>query len=354
MSVSPERFDIAIVGAGVVGMSVALALKNTGLSIVLIDAASDTPKKPEGRGLEDWARRVTALTPASERFLDSLGVWSVMSESDRVATYTDMQVWDGEASGAIRFSAADVGAIALGHIVESQLTMSALSGLVEAAPSIESRWSTKVIDCLSGEDSATLTSDGGQVVEAKLVIAADGARSNIRELAAMRTRQWSYHQDAIVATVSLDSPHDDTCWQAFLGTGPLALLPLAERNYCSIVWSLDSDVSQHWREADQTTFVDGLNRAIDAVGLHVTAVSERAVFPLVQCHAVDYVSDRVVLIGDAAHSIHPLAGQGINLGLSDARVLADCLIRALERGGSWSSSPVLNRYQRERKQKTWQ
>jgi len=344
-----DRYDVAIVGAGVIGLSIALALRDSGLSIALIDAAPAPPTEPVGRGMDDWGRRVTALTPASEQFLDSLGAWSVMRRTDRVATYTDMQVWDGEASGAIHFAANDVGATALGHIVESQLTMSVLAGLVSAVPTIHNRWSTKVVGCSSDAEGAELECDDGSSIIADLVVAADGARSNVRDIAAMRTRQWRYQQNAIVATVELDQGHGDTCWQAFLASGPLALLPLAESNHCSIVWSLDDDVSPQWEAASDEEFVDGLNRALSAVPLRVTAVSERATFPLVQSHAVDYVKDRIVLVGDAAHSIHPLAGQGINLGLADAKVLAESITNAIQRGGPWASAPVLSRYQRLRK-----
>lgn len=344
-----DRYDIAIVGAGVIGLSLALALRDSGLSIALIDAAPAPPTEPVGRGMGDWGRRVTALTPASERFLDSLGAWSTMRRTDRVATYTDMQVWDGEASGAIHFAATDVGATALGHIVEAQLTMSVLAGLVSAVPTIHNRWNTKVVGCTFDAERAELECDDASSISAELVVAADGARSNIREIAAMRTRQWRYQQNAIVATVELDQGHGATCWQAFLASGPLALLPLAESSHCSIVWSLDDDVSPRWEFASDVEFVDGLNRALSAVPMRVTAVSERATFPLVQCHAVDYVKDRIVLVGDAAHSIHPLAGQGINLGLADAKVLAESIMNAIQRGGPWTSAPVLSRYQRLRK-----
>ena len=344
-----DRYDVAIVGAGVIGLSVALALRNSGLSIGLIDAASAPPTEPVGRGMDDWGRRVTALTPASEQFLDSLGAWSAMRRTNRVATYTDMQVWDGEASGAIHFSASDVGATALGHIAESQLTMSVLAGLVSAVPTIRNHWNTKVVRFTSNAEGVELECDDGSSFSAELVVAADGARSKIRDIAAMRTRQWRYQQNAIVATVELEQGHADTCWQAFLASGPLALLPLAESNHCSIVWSLDDEVSPRWEAASDAEFVDGLNRMLSAVPMRVTAVSERATFPLVQCHAVDYVKDRIVLVGDAAHSIHPLAGQGINLGLADARVLAESIITAIQRGGPWASAAVLSRYQRLRK-----
>ena len=344
-----DRYDVAIVGAGVIGMSVALALRESGLSIALIDAASAPATEPSGRGVDDWGKRVTALTPASEEFLGSLDAWSAMRRTDRVASYTAMQVWDGEASGAIHFAASDVGATALGHIAESQLTMSVLAELVAVAPAIHNRWSARVVGCASDAEGVELDCDDGSSIRAELVIAADGARSNIRDLASMRTRQWRYQQNAIVATVELEQGHRDTCWQAFLATGPLALLPLAESNHCSVVWSLDDDVSPRWEAASDVEFVDGLNRALSAVPMRVTAVSERATFPLVQCHAVDYVKDRIVLVGDAAHSIHPLAGQGINLGLADAKVLAESIINAIQRGGPWASPPVLGRYQRLRK-----
>jgi len=182
-----------------------------------------------------------------------------------------------------------------------------------------------------------------------LLVGADGGRSTVRELASLPVRAWSYEQHAVVGTVQLATPHRDTCYQAFLSTGPLALLPLADKHLCSIVWSLDDAVWDSYMSAPDREFAAQMNRALGSHAPEVIAVGPRAAFPLHQCHAIDYVADRVVLVGDAAHAIHPLAGQGINLGLKDVAVLAQELEGAWCGGLDVGNAASLKRYQRGRK-----
>ena len=344
-----QDVDIAIIGAGVVGLATALEIAPTGLRIAVFDAQKEPNEPSEERALNAWSRRVTALTPASIKFLESLEVWQSIHATQRVGAYTDMCVWDAEGTGCVQFTAEELRLRELGSIVESSVTVDALKRRAALVPNIQVFWDTR-LDALSthSEGAEMVTSSGDEVV-ASLTIGADGGRSKSRDFAAMRTRTWSYQQQAIVATVSVEPDHAATCWQAFLPSGPLALLPLADQNLCSIVWSLDETVSQKWIDADDEAFIQGLNAALSGRGPRVTAVSDRQAFPLVQCHAVNYFSHRFVLVGDAAHSIHPLAGQGINLGLSDARVLGGEICRAYERGADWGASQVLSRYERQRK-----
>ena len=346
----PERHvDIAIIGAGVVGLATALALAPTGLQIALFDAQPKPSPRLQGTALNDWDRRVTALTPASIRLLQSLGAWPLIEESGRGGAYTDMFVWDSEGTGHVHFTAADLNIESLGTIVESSLTTNALISATEAATNLSINWDTRLDSMDIQEDGVRFTTSSGGVVIAQMTIGADGGRSKSRELASMRTREWRYGQNAIVATVRVEPHHSHACWQAFLPTGPLALLPLAGDDLCSIVWSLDDALSDHWIQADHDTFVAGLNRALSGRGPQVLEVSDRQMFPLIQCHAVDYSKGRFVLVGDAAHSIHPLAGQGINLGLSDAHILGVEVLRAYQRGAEWYSPQVLSRYERQRK-----
>lgn len=346
----PERHvDIAIIGAGVVGLATALALAPTGLQIALFDAQPKPSPRLRGTALNDWDRRVTALTPASIRLLQSLGAWPLIEESGRGGAYTDMFVWDSEGTGHVHFTAADLNIESLGTIVESSMTTNALINATEAATNLSINWDTRLDSMDIQEDGVRFTTSSGGVVIAQMTIGADGGRSKSRELASMRTREWRYGQNAIVATVRVEPHHSRACWQAFLPSGPLALLPLSDNDLCSIVWSLDDALSDHWIQADQDAFVSGLNRALSGRGPHVIEVSERQTFPLIQCHAVDYSKGRFVLVGDAAHSIHPLAGQGINLGLSDAHILGVEVLRAYQRGADWYSPQVLSRYERQRK-----
>lgn len=344
-----QRVDVAVIGGGVVGLATALAAASTGLRIAIFDANDSPAASESGRGIHDWDRRVTALTPASVKFLESLGVWQSILDTRRIGSYTDMIVWDAEGTGQIQFSASDLHIDALGHIVESSITTRALVHRAEAYPNVDIHWNTRLEGLSIREHDVALETSNGATIAAELVIGADGGRSKSRGLAQIRTREWRYHQNAIVATIKVNPGHDKACWQAFLPTGPLALLPLAEPDVCSIVWSLDEDLSQRWVDATDDDFLGGLNRALSDRGPRAIAVGARQAFPLVQCHAVDYSRGRFVLVGDAAHAIHPLAGQGINLGLSDAHVLGEEIVRVHQRRGEWWSSQTMKRYERQRK-----
>ena len=344
-----RQVDIAIIGAGVVGLATALSLAPTGLQVALFDAQPKPSTGPQGTTLNEWDRRVTALTPQSIRFLKSLDAWLLIQESKRIGPYTEMFVWDSEGTGHLHFTATDLKIESLGTIVESSLTTKALISAIEAAPNISIQWGTRLESMDIEAKGVRFTTSAGDAVIADMTIGADGGLSKSRELAGMRTREWRYGQNAIVATVKVEPHHGCACWQAFLPTGPLALLPLANNDLCSIVWSLDDAISDQWIEADDDAFVAGLNRALSGRGPQVLEVSERQMFPLVQCHAVDYFKGRFVLVGDAAHSIHPLAGQGINLGLSDAQTLGNEIIMAHQRGADWCSPQVFSRYERQRK-----
>ena len=349
----PDRYtersaDVLIVGAGIAGLSLAIALSKSDCHVVVIDGA-DRPKPVNaGVALNDWDLRVSALTPTSIRFLESLGVWQRIP-SERTAPYQAMCVWDADGTGRITFNAEDVAAPCLGHIVENRQTVQALLECAEACSGVELRWQSALESLSRKPDGWSIDCAGDQRLSAQLVVAADGARSKVRQLTAQPTRDWDYHQSAIVGTVALSSPHQATCWQAFLSTGPLALLPLPDPSTVALVWSLDVQEHAGVAALSDTAFIEALNQALGPLAPHAEAVGTRVSFPLKQSHAIDYVDDALVLVADAAHSIHPLAGQGINLGLSDVRILAQELLAGCA-GGLTVSSPVsLKRYQRQRK-----
>ncbi len=340
--------DVLIVGAGIAGLSLAIALSKSDFHVVVIDGADCPTSVNEGVALNDWDLRVSALTPTSIRFLESLGVWQRIS-SERTAPYQAMCVWDADGTGRITFNAEDVAAPFLGHIVENRQTVQALLECAEACSGVELRWQSALESLSRTPDGWSIDCAGDQRLSAQLVVAADGARSKVRQLTAQPTRDWDYHQSAIVGTVALSSPHQATCWQAFLSTGPLALLPLPDPSKVALVWSLDAQEHAEVAALSDTAFIEALNQALGPLAPHAEAVGTRVSFPLKQSHAIDYVDDALVLVADAAHSIHPLAGQGINLGLSDVRILAQELLTGCA-GGLTVSSPVsLKRYQRQRK-----
>ena len=227
----PDRYsersaDVLIVGAGIAGLSLAIALSKSDCHVVVIDGA-DRPKPVNaGVALNDWDLRVSALTPTSIRFLESLGVWQRIP-SERTAPYHAMCVWDADGTGRITFNAEDVAAPYLGHIVENRQTVQALIECAEACSGVELRWQSALESLSRTPDGWSIDCAGDQRLSAQLVVAADGARSKVRQLTAQPTRDWDYHQSAIVGTVALSSPHQATCWQAFLSSGPLALIATA-------------------------------------------------------------------------------------------------------------------------------
>ena len=349
MTASPQHRDVLIVGAGIAGLALAAALSAKGVQVSVLEAGPRPIVPDEGVSLNDWDLRVSALTPTSIRLLEQLGVWSLL-QAVRVGPYEHMHVWDADGTGDITFKATDIGVPALGYIVENRLTIEALLRVVEPLRGVEIIWNDPVSSLTRDlNDYPLITTEAGSQFCAPLLVGADGARSRLRELAEFEVRRWSYHQSAIVGTVALASSHRQTCYQAFTPDGPLALLPLAKDNDCALVWSLDDGVWERLLALSDGDFVAALNRALGGQAPEITAIGERAAFPLNQCHAVDYIQPRIALVADAAHSIHPLAGQGINLGLADVQVLAEEIDRALKEGLDWGEISVLRRYQRRRK-----
>lgn len=340
------RADLIIVGAGMVGSALALALKDSGLEILLIDGSplSVKPFDPAA----PFEPRVSALSAASQRILLRLGAWpGVLAR--RSSPYSEMRVWDGSGTGQIHFSASSVHAEVLGHIVENRVVQDALMeplhdsgiGLMPGARLERLR--------RSGDDWL-LTLVDGRELRAPLVIAADGANSAVRRLAGCATREWDYLHHAIVTSVRCAEPHQRTAWQRFTDDGPLAFLPLEREgeHWCSIVWSATPTEAERLMALDDDAFCKELGRAFEWRLGEVLGADPRLCIPLRQRHAKRYVEEGLALIGDAAHTIHPLAGQGVNLGFLDAAVLAEVLLHANTRGERLADERVLGRFERRR------
>ena len=341
------RADLLIVGAGMVGSALALALKNSGLNILLLDGSPLSVKPFTAQA--PFEPRVSALSAASQRILERLGAWEGITQR-RVSPYSHMHVWDGSGTGQIHFSAASVHAEVLGHIVENRVVQDALLECVQGAD-IEMLANARLEQMRRSGDDWLLTLADGRTLRAPLVIAADGANSAVRRLTGCETREWDYQHHAIVTSVRCAQAHQRTAWQRFTDNGPLAFLPLereGERDWCSIVWSTTPEEAEQLMGLEDEAFCRALELAFEGRLGAVLSADPRVCVPLRQRHAKHYVAEGLALIGDAAHTIHPLAGQGVNLGFLDAAVLADVLLHAQDRGERLADVRVLSRYERRR------
>ncbi|MFK7830024.1 MAG: UbiH/UbiF/VisC/COQ6 family ubiquinone biosynthesis hydroxylase [Congregibacter sp.] len=348
---APVDVDIAIVGGGIAGLAAGAALAEQGLSIAVLEARSlPAQTSLSAATVEDYDARVSALTPHSVRFLDRLGAWRQM-QSQRICDYQHMTVWDADGTARIEFDAAEVAANSLGAIVENSVISAALAARIQSLSDVRVLAPATLSSVQAEPGGHTLRLDSGERLRCKLLIAADGALSPVRSLLGFATREWDYGHRAIVTTAAFERGHQSTAWQRFLQSGPLALLPLesADSRFCSIVWSIDEAKADSLIALDDSAFSMALAAASEYCLGDVVAVAPRRAFPLRQRHAVDYVRHGVALVGDAAHTIHPLAGQGINLGLADVEVLADEVCGAWARGLEPGREDVLKRYQRRRK-----
>lgn len=338
-------FDIIIVGAGMVGASLACGLAEAAneLNIAVIDANA-----PElDWDTDSYDMRVSAITRASQSLFKNIGVWQNIVEQ-RVSPYRDMFVWDAGGKGEIHFDSADMGEADLGHIIENRVIVKALHQRMEKLSQIKLFCPAQINKIEFNEDSTELFLKDKTQLSTKLVIGADGTRSWIRQQADIAVKGWDFDQAALVTTVKTEKHHQDTAWQRFLNTGPLAFLPLTE-GYSSIVWSTLPDEAKRLTEIPETEFALELEQAFASKLGKIESVAGRAVFPLRLFETLNYVKPRLALVGDAAHTIHPLAGQGVNLGLADVSSLIAVVVEAIDNKKDIGSLAVLRRYERWRR-----
>ena len=346
---SPRRpdFDVVIVGAGMVGSCLAaLITREESLAhwrIALVDPA--TPRRPNDHELD---LRVSALSRASERILAAAQAWDAIAP--HAAAYERMVVWDAASTAdrpdALRFSAAETAEPNLGHIVENLRIQWGLHEAPALRGVTQIRSGLAELEC--DDDSARVVLEDGRRLTCHLVVGADGGQSVARKLAGIGRAGWEYGQTAVVAHLRTERPHRATAWQRFLPSGPLAFLPLADGRV-SLVWSTSPAEGESLLACGEAEFNERVTAASDHVLGEASLASARAGFPLALWHAREYVRPRLALVGDAAHTIHPLAGQGVNLGFLDCASLVQVLAEASGRGEAAHGLRVLRRYERWRR-----
>ena len=325
-----------------VGAALALALAREGFSVVLLEAAPPELEWDDS----GYDLRVSALTRASQQLLANLGVWQAIV-ADRATPYEHMHVWDRAGLGEIHFEAADLGEPDLGHIVENRVVVRALWRALDAA-GVRVQAPAQLRMLVADEDGATLQLADRSRLRAGLVVGADGARSQVRRLVDIHSRSEAYDQHAVVATVHAERGNRSTAWQRFMPDGPLALLPMG-RDLFSIVWSTTPEEAARLCAMPEEAFNERLTQASEARLGALALQGGRAAFPLRLQHAEEYVRPGLALVGDAAHVIHPLAGQGVNLGFLDAAALVDALGAGRDHGRAPGSLRTLRVYERSRR-----
>ncbi len=338
-----QSVDIAIVGGGMVGLALAAAFKETELRIAVIES-----REPDELLADLPDVRVSALSRSSENILRNLGAWPGIL-SRRYSPYSAMEVWEQDSFARIEFDAQKLAQPDLGHIVENRVIQLALLEQVKQLPNVSLFMPSKCTTMAIGESEAWLTLDNGQALTAKLVVGADGANSWVRKQQDIPLTHWDYGHSAIVANVWTAEAHERVARQTFTPQGPLAFLPMGESNMSSIVWSTEPNRADKLIALSDSEFNKALTAEFDARLGVCEVVGERFAFPLKMRYARDFVVERVALVGDAAHTIHPLAGQGVNLGMLDAASLAQEVISLWQKGEDIGSKRNLRGYERWRK-----
>jgi 2-polyprenylphenol 6-hydroxylase len=363
-----NHYDIAIVGGGIVGLALAGALATISsspsakpLRIVILEGRSFGSPLPENK----IDSRVSAMTRASENILKAIGAWPLIPQK-RVTPYSKMKVWEkNEFASEIHFDCSEIAEPNLGHIVENHAVQLALFQVLNKLSednhqntskhhsdqniSVKMICPASLLALEEEEGGYVLKLDNGLTIKTSLVVGADGASSSLRVLSGINTHGWDYQQSALVSTVKSTLPHQHTARQRFLASGPLAFLPLSDPHTSSIVWSTTPEEAKRLKSLDTETFCHELTQAFDSSLGNICSADDRIVFPLRMQHVNQYVKPHLALVGDAAHTLHPLAGQGVNLGLLDAACLADVIHAAVAKRREWWSLSTLRRYERWRK-----
>ena len=336
-------FEVVVIGAGVVGSSLALSLAKEGVAVCLIDKGTPEIKEDISRG------RTAALNLASQNILEKLGVKRGIQ--NYLTPFKNIYVWDSEGTSSLEFSSDEIGQPKLGDVVTNNAILSSIFLLLPNHKNLRFLSGDRLKTLDPQEESIKVCTEGGENISCKLVVGADGGLSSVRELSSINIRTWSYDQKALIANLKAEKSHNNTAYQVFTKNGPIALLPMQKDNEesLSLVWSADIDYAERLLDLDIPSFLNELERKTESVLGKLSMDGEMSSYPLHQLHAKDYYAQRVVLIGDAAHSMHPLAGQGLNLGLGDVEELASRILRSRRHGEDVGNDKMLSDYSKARK-----
>ena len=336
-------FEVVVIGAGVVGSSLALSLAKEGVDVCLIDKGTPEIKEDISRG------RTAALNLASQNILEKLGVKRGIQ--NYLTPFKNIYVWDSEGTSSLEFSSDEIGQPKLGDVVTNNAILSSIFLLLPNHKNLRFLSGDRLKTLDPQEESIKVCTEGGENISCKLVVGADGGLSSVRELSSINIRTWSYDQKALIANLKAEKSHNNTAYQVFTKNGPIALLPMQKDNEesLSLVWSADIDYAERLLDLDIPSFLNELERKTESVLGKLSMDGEMSSYPLHQLHAKDYYAQRVVLIGDAAHSMHPLAGQGLNLGLGDVEELANRILSSRRHGEDVGSDKMLSEYNKARK-----
>lgn len=330
--------DIIIIGGGMVGLACAAALAHLNLTVAIIEGNPPSPIT------DDYDLRVSAINPANINFFVELGIWPQL-QKHRLSAYEAMHIWVDRSK--LDFSAAEANLPELGFIIENNIMQHVLYEHVADQKNIAMYCPAKPTD-IQIDEKVMLTLNNGLRIHAKLIIGADGHQSWLKKQIMPKELVRSYDHSALVAHIHTEKMHEKTAWQHFLPTGPLALLPLVDPHACSIVWSSNPEHIKELLACDENSFNQQLTNAFDNQLGKLTVTTQRLAFPLTLQHLEQYSSDHIAFIGDAAHRIHPLAGQGVNLGYQDVRCLARTIEATLNKKQDYWKKSALSAFERER------
>jgi 2-octaprenyl-6-methoxyphenol hydroxylase len=340
-------YDIAIVGGGIIGNTLAVALQNSGLSVVSIESQAASISVTKGRAY--------VMSMLSGQIFEGLGIWQQVLP--QVTQFSQIQISDADYAGVVKLYPQDLGTETLGYAASHEVLLTALQEKLRSATNITVMCPAQVVGVDytdTGAEIAIQTPDNDtpQTIRTKLVIAADGAKSTLRTDAGIQTAGWNYWQSCVTATIVPEKPHQSVAYELFWYAGPIGVLPLADGR-CQVVWTAPHQQAEELRDLPEAEFLQELERCTGGLLGKLSLDSQRWLFPVKLMQSQQYTANRLVLIGDAAHCCHPVAGQGMNLGIRDAAALAEILIAADRAGEDIGSDAVLKRYTRWRKPENW-